>query len=73
MKFTVVLVIALVICSSAALKPKKMTSAQASKINEIRKGNSWASILLTLAELHVTAKGPLDELVAAIEDTIVDL
>jgi len=73
MKFTVVLVIALVLCSTAALKPKKMTSVQASRIAEIKKTNSWAGILLNLAELHMTAKGPLEELIQAIEDTITEL
>jgi hypothetical protein len=28
---------------------------------------------MNLAELHMMAKGPLDELVAAIEDTVTDL
>ena len=29
--------------------------------------------MLNLAELHMMAKGPVEELVQAIEDTIVDL
>jgi len=70
MRFTVILVICLVIASACALKTKKMTTATANRLNEIKKTNSWASILLNLAELHMTAKGPLDELVAAIEDTV---
>jgi hypothetical protein len=73
MKFTVILVIALVVCSTEALKPKKMTSVQAARLAEIKKGNSWASILLNLAELHMAAKGPLEELIQAIEDTIDEL
>ena len=42
-------------------------------MNELKKGSFWAGILLNLAELHMMSRGPLDELVQAIEDTIIDL
>jgi hypothetical protein len=58
MKFTLIVILALVACSFA-LKPKKATPATVAKLAEIKKGKSWASIILNLAELHLKAKGPV--------------
>lgn len=35
--------------------------------------NKWSSIILSLSELHLSSKGPLDELVNAIQDVLADL
>jgi hypothetical protein len=73
MKFTLIVILALVICSSQALRTRRLSNVQVARIEEIKRSNSWAGILLNLAELHMAAKGPIEELVAAIADTIKDL
>lgn len=72
MKFTVVLIMALAI-TSYALTPKKVSLAQKQQIDEIKKSNSWAHILINLAELNLMAKGPVDDLIEAIQDCVADL
>lgn len=73
MKISFLVLLALVLISCSALKAKKLSTSQQSRIGEIRKSNTWAGILMNLAELHMMAKGPLDDLVAAIQDTVADL
>lgn len=35
--------------------------------------NSWGSVVLDMAELHLTSGGPLDELMDVINDVLVDV
>ena len=65
MKYTALIVLVLAV-SSFALAPKKISATQKNQLNEIRKGNTWASVMINLAELHMMSKGPLEELVQAI-------
>jgi len=42
-------------------------------MDNLKKGNSWGSFLMNLAEMHTLAQGPLDELVVAIQEVISDV
>jgi hypothetical protein len=68
-----------VICFGLRADAEAMTrairrmAAQAKRVGEIKKSGTWGGILLKLAELHMMSKGPFEELLSAIEDTISDL
>lgn len=70
MKFTVALIALLCISNVFAVK---LTNSQMQKIDNLKNGNTWGSIMLNLAELHMLGQGPLDELVGAINDLVNDL
>lgn len=74
MKVIAVVCFALLIASSFAVGVhNKMTNAQINKMNSLKNNKSWSSIIMNLAELHMMAQGPLDELIAAVNDVIEDL
>jgi len=73
MKFTIALIAVLLISSVMSIKPYRLSNAQMEKIDKLKNGNTWASILLNLAELHMLAEGPLEELIGAIHDVVEDL
>lgn len=74
MKVIAVVCFALLIASSCAVGVhNKMTNAQLNKMNALKADKGWSSIIINLAELHLMAEGPLDELIAAIEEVIDDL
>lgn len=66
MKFSLIVLVAILLASTYAIKPKGVTGAQQARIAEIKKTNSWAAVVLNLAELNLMAKGPIEELVEAI-------
>jgi hypothetical protein len=73
MKFLVVCLAVLLVCSQAVSVHKSLTNSQVKRMDNLKKGNTWGSFLMELAELHTLAQGPLDELIAAIQEVIVDV
>jgi len=65
--------LALLILTANAAKMHKTGYVSAAHINELRKGNTWASLIMELAEMHMLAKGPFEDLVVAIQAVITDL
>jgi hypothetical protein len=59
--------ITLVLALSSAL-----TANQRESIEKIRQ-SGWGKVVLDLAELHMESKGPIEELIKAIEDLAADL
>lgn len=69
MKVLTVCLILLIISPSFAVTMRKPTLASIKKYDAIRDDkNSWANIAVEMAFLQVQAGGPVDTLVAAIED-----
>jgi vacuolar-type H+-ATPase subunit I/STV1 len=50
-----------------------LTNTQIKKIQNLKAGNTWGSLILSLAEMHTLAEGPIDDLVVAIEAIVSDL
>jgi ABC-type transporter Mla subunit MlaD len=72
MKF---LVLALLVVSTLSLgmNHHKLSTAQVKQIENVKSQVTWGKVILELAELHMFAKGPLDELLTAIQNLISDL
>jgi hypothetical protein len=47
--------LALLILTANAAKTHKTGYVSAAHINELRKGNTWASLIMELAEMHMLA------------------
>lgn len=67
MKFILVAIAAL-FCTSNAIR-----SVTHQKITKIMEKKGWAQTLLNMAELHMLNKGPVEDLVAAMDDVTNDL
>eukprot|EP01006_Ploeotia_vitrea_P049790 TRINITY_DN67376_c0_g3_i2.p2 TRINITY_DN67376_c0_g3~~TRINITY_DN67376_c0_g3_i2.p2 ORF type:complete len:113 (+),score=9.24 TRINITY_DN67376_c0_g3_i2:36-374(+) len=73
MKVAVLCLIVLFSTAQAVQLHKSLTNAQIRRIENLKKTNTWGATLMNLAELHLAAGGPIDGLVAAIEEVISDL
>jgi hypothetical protein len=73
MKAVLIATLLLVSAFSLGVNHHKLTSAQTKQIESIRKDNTWGKIILDLSEMHMLAKGPLDELLSAISNLVSDL
>jgi vacuolar-type H+-ATPase subunit I/STV1 len=55
-----------ILAVSAVQTHRPLTNVQIKKIQTLKEGNSWGSLLVNLAEMHALAEGPIEDLIVAI-------
>jgi hypothetical protein len=74
MKFAAIVLLCLFVSTlGLGLNKKKLTSATTKQIDALKKNKSWGKVALDMAELHMLAKGPLDDLLTALQNLVSDL
>jgi hypothetical protein len=67
-------IVAVLVLGLNALETRHgLTNTQIKRIQNLKAGNTWGSLILSLAEMHTLAEGPIDDLVEAIEEIVNDL
>ena len=68
-----ILLASLLIVCSLAVTQRPITNAERLKIDNLKKSGTWGGYMISLAEMHLMAQGPVDALINGIEEVLADL